>query len=91
MTPEQARKLLREERRHTIRQRKAYASKHAKAERRWHVLLDAAERGATMEEGARLVGMTVRGVQGALFKHTSSTLWPPRVKQSVLALVEEMD
>lgn len=75
-----ARKLYQQAKRCPSRsQLKGAAAAHAKAERKWHVLLDAAQRGATLEEATALTDLKPRSVKHVVYKHTGSTRWPPQI------------
>lgn len=60
----------------TIAQRRGHATKKARSEERFRVLLEASENGLSIEEASAIAGLTVKGAKGLLYKRTGTERWP---------------
>lgn len=57
----------------------ASAARRAQGEATLRAILEQAARGATMEEAADAIGMTVYGVRRSLERRLGSRVWPPKI------------
>lgn len=60
----------------TRSQHKGHAHQKAKADANFRRLRDMCDEGATKEEAARRIGMTVNGVNNMLYTRLGSSVWP---------------
>lgn len=59
-------------------QHAARVSQHAKASRRFHVILDCAREGLNLEQAAKAAGVTSSSARKLLYKRLGSTIYPPK-------------